>query len=546
MRFLKFNLLLIICFLLQSTAHTMKLQWHDAKNDDYLVLSSEYIQYSKILTNIYHDSQIFNPDVPFPLQSPAVTFEILNKIMQCLKYIHNNQAEKLNKFFKKISSEDLISFIITADYLDIPLLLEKSCKQLVKINNTKKSTEINDPIFYLNQQLPLAIQQFCAQQHLAFSTIYDWLFQIFNIEETILQFEEEHCSLIRYSSFNNVFVSQQSYTLTIWDYSDIKNLIKGAGCPVEKNRVIFGISPDTNFLISANWDTDLEIWDSNFNLVKEKFDPSKHCGYGFCFSPNGKFLAAAYYANFVKIWDTSDNFNIIKKFNINIEKHGYGACSMCFSPDSNILAVCDQNYINIFNIDENFNCIKQIPAFKVHCFSPDGTMLVTTARDKSSVNILNATDFELIKKLKIPYIDGYGYQIKFSPDGRLLAINSRMSLNDIALYNAANDFNFIRTINAHHDFADAFTFSPDGKFILFDFQEKNIRIVKAVDIAKFLEFNKMCNAITIDQLRLLSYIHYRKINHLPFDIEDESDIVRKIYYSLPEQLQTLLASIDFS
>jgi WD40 repeat protein len=119
--------------------------------------------------------------------------------------------------------------------------------------------------------------------------------------------------------------------------------------------------------------------------------------------------------------------------------------------------------------------------------SPDGSKVLTASADEKVILWDTATG------ATIKQFTG-GPVIAFSPDGRHLVIGGRQT----KLYNIASNSTPGNLYEAETDYAEAATFSPDGKFIALNHGENTIRIwdVASAKLIKIVEMGAFAKRLT--------------------------------------------------
>jgi len=138
------------------------------------------------------------------------------------------------------------------------------------------------------------------------------------------------------------------------------------------------------------------------------------------FSPDGKILASEGEFGTIKLWDVSSGTEIQSLLG-----HSIKISSLDFSPDGKILASGSwDKTIRLWNVSDGtpmtvFNQTWMISSVD---FSPDGTMFVSSYKFFTNIKVWNTTNWEELLTLKA-HNSGIN-DLHFSPDSKLLATTS--------------------------------------------------------------------------------------------------------------------------
>jgi WD40 repeat protein len=212
-------------------------------------------------------------------------------------------------------------------------------------------------------------------------------------------------------------------------------------------------SPDGQTLVSASSDSTLTLWrTSDGGLIKTLTGHSDRVNSA-SFSPDGTTIASGSDDKTIKLWRTSDG-SLIKTLPENSPVY-----SVAFSPDGQTIAsgngnltfwrTADGSILRSIVID-SFSFVTSV------AFSPDGKTIACSTFGNNSVNLLNASDGEILKSLTGP--TEYINSVVFSPDGQTIVTGSN---NEIILWKTSDG----SLINTLAGIANSLSFTPDGQII---------------------------------------------------------------------------------
>jgi WD40 repeat protein len=142
-----------------------------------------------------------------------------------------------------------------------------------------------------------------------------------------------------------------------------------------------------------------------------------------------------------------------------------------FSPDNRVLAVTDDKFLHLFQINSGKEVeISEPTIIYAMNFSPDGKTLAT-ARQDATLKLWNVETGQEIRTLK-----GHNDSLTttaFSPDGKLLVTASYDKTIKLWSVETGQE---IRTLKGHTDIINNAVFSPDGNYILTASEDKTAKI----------------------------------------------------------------------
>ncbi|HBB33401.1 MAG TPA: hypothetical protein DC064_16760 [Cyanobacteria bacterium UBA9273] len=155
-----------------------------------------------------------------------------------------------------------------------------------------------------------------------------------------------------------------------------------------------------------------------------------------------------------------------------LEKHGDTVLSVCFSPDSKIVASSDGGYhtIKLWSLDGTLLQTLQGHSDDVMSilFSPDGKLIASASFDKTVK--LWSIEGKLLRTF-----EGHThwvYSVTFSPDGQMLVSGS----GDRTIKLWSLDGCLLKTLAGHHDKVTSVNFSPNGQLIASSSYDRTVKL----------------------------------------------------------------------
>ena len=246
-------------------------------------------------------------------------------------------------------------------------------------------------------------------------------------------------------------------TVRIWSLDEPDGLSRLSDSKLTE-IVDLSFSPDSTQLASASasGDRGIRIWDTRTGRLTAHLGQHKHFAHGVDFSPNGKQLASlgsdwpASTGVELKIWDLTRNH--CDTFDIADMKHGR---SVAYSPDGGRLAIVDDDYLAVWNVDEakvEKRVVSKKGGFHV-IFSRDGSLIGSTA------GLWTYPSLEPI--VEFGWGRGYLFAVDIHPNNKLMAVSDWKTHQVVLL--STTDGSELRRLTGHHDIILHLHFSSDGK-----------------------------------------------------------------------------------
>lgn len=240
----------------------------------------------------------------------------------------------------------------------------------------------------------------------------------------------------------------------IWDVKTGQELLNFPGHTDYVSFAFF--SPDGRRIITVSDDGTARIWNA---FTGEELLVLEHASWVWnaAFSPDGKRVATVS-ENHAMVWDADTGE---KLFTLN--GHVSTVHAVAFSPDGSMIATggYDRKVI-VWDSDSGeklFTLAGHTSTVFSADFSPDGTRLAT-ASDDGTTRFWDVT-LERGEALTLPYSDGRGGQILFTPNGNVLAA---IEGDAVKLWSVESG-NEVREFSKKGKHATVFALSPDGRLI---------------------------------------------------------------------------------
>ena len=171
-------------------------------------------------------------------------------------------------------------------------------------------------------------------------------------------------------------------------------------------------------------------------------------------------MLATSYGDTIKILDTSNNFNEITSFKLNVRS----VYKMIYSPNNEILAITSKNKIHIIKNNVYFKTLDTKKSnTNVLCFSPDSKYLASTINNKKIIIWECDNNFKEIQP--ITSILESIFSLQFSIDGRFLIVGS--TDNKIIFLNKMDNFCIVEELSIYEIHIYIIKLSPCGKFLVY-------------------------------------------------------------------------------
>ena len=241
-------------------------------------------------------------------------------------------------------------------------------------------------------------------------------------------------------------------------------------------------SPDGHQLVSGSQDETVRLWSTNTGHLQRTFVGHTYMYPVFTdfpassvyFSPDGRMLASASSFKGVRLWDVATGQPVKYSTRFLIGGKTY---SVCFSPDSTILAIGYTGGVQLQSIaswsERQILKTKDRVSFSYSvCFSPDGRMIAASSGSEV-VLLWDAATGHLQKTFTGHKL--HVMSVCFSPDGRMIASGGLDGT--VRLWDTATG-QHLKTLIEHGDFNYVYSvcFSPDGKTIASGGADKNVRL----------------------------------------------------------------------
>jgi WD40 repeat protein len=272
---------------------------------------------------------------------------------------------------------------------------------------------------------------------------------------------------INFSPDGNIVASAGDCGLVLWEASTGKpvswfapspSLKAAAFTPDGKTVITWGVPPDGGRLPDFKREKRLlQHWDVGTGKLLRRFDLELPRGTSEfpIMSSDGRFFLSNGEGKVI-LWDAGTG-----KMLAEVDNDVNYWAPLALTRDGKSLAVVSK----MKSVSETVLRLYDLPSGKVRHvfdregishyapeFSPDGTLLLTSARD--SLCVWETATGRLLRELS----DLRGH-VAFSPDGRLVACAGPKAIHLFAL----PDFKEVRRFEEHHTFVRALAFSPDGK-----------------------------------------------------------------------------------
>ena len=241
------------------------------------------------------------------------------------------------------------------------------------------------------------------------------------------------------------------------------------------------LSPDSALAASCSEDKNVRLWyTARRKRIKMLIGHEKPVN-DVEFSPSGTFLASASDDRTIRLWHTGKRYCITA-----LNGHTGAVTGLAYSPSDNLLASCSEDTTIRLWDAKTQKALATVGTHKTPAndvaFSPDGTLLASAGMDHT-VRLWDVADRAEGRELAVISLSDHARRIKFSPDGRYLALalnGSGLWLIDIesrakigSVYYADYNSNCVRGV----------AFSPDGEILAMASLDGAIRLWKVEVLA---------------------------------------------------------------
>lgn len=225
-------------------------------------------------------------------------------------------------------------------------------------------------------------------------------------------------------------------------------------------------SADSRQLATAGDDGIVIVWDVHSGKARHLFQAHQRYARRVVFDHTGRYLASSGYDHTINVWDIDSGrlHQTVSQTSINTMN------GMAFHPHRSLLAYGDtSDRLLVWSIEmgQVVATLKMERSPKVVAFSPDGRFLACGCFDGAVVIwkiALEKAGISLVEQRMIHSSDQGVWQLRFSPDGSLLAWTSER--REIYVVSVTDDKTQYSIAGSH--LAECFTFSTDGTRLITD------------------------------------------------------------------------------
>jgi len=243
-------------------------------------------------------------------------------------------------------------------------------------------------------------------------------------------------------------------SLRVWDTVTYENLFTLETQSGDLNSISF--SPDGERMATSWDDGTVKILDVETGKLLFELEGHTNWVTTVVFSPNGKQLITFSFDKTIKFWDAGTGQELSTWDDLQ-DPNGW----MALNPDGTRLFYMDAGLLKVRDIktgDEIFS-IPDTDGFFV-VLSPDGQRLATINANTTFIQILDASNGQLLNNISLP--SNAVERLAFSPDSTQLAAAGRDQ--KVHIWDATTGVELI-TLAGHTEFVIDAAFSPDGKHL---------------------------------------------------------------------------------
>jgi WD40 repeat protein/serine/threonine protein kinase len=237
---------------------------------------------------------------------------------------------------------------------------------------------------------------------------------------------------------------------------------------VEKDIVF---SPHGKSVAAGLADKTARIWDLASGKETAALQGHTEVVFGVAFSPDSKLLATASGDRTAKIWNAASG-QPLRTFTGHTDR----ILDVAFSPDGKRLATASiDGTVKVWDADGGPALLTLMHPDPVETvvFSPHGKYLATTSEDQKKFSIRTVKIWDAATGLEILTVAGcHGTAWAFSPDGKRLV--SECEEKTVKVWDTATGA-VVLTFKEHTDYVTGVAFSPDGKYVASACQDRTVK-----------------------------------------------------------------------